>query len=57
MRRALGEYMFHIESKGARDIRAFNGDEGGGEVVFRKGTHLHVTKVNPETKEVWAEEV
>lgn len=52
-----GPTTIHIQGKNGRDIRAFNSGEGGGEIVYRKGTHLHIIKVNANTHEVWAEEV
>jgi hypothetical protein len=45
------------QGKARRDIRIFNDHEGGGEVVYRNGTHLHITLVDPKTREVWAEQV
>jgi 8-oxo-dGTP pyrophosphatase MutT (NUDIX family) len=50
-----GDNTFYIKSKSARDLRAFNPEEGGGEVVFKSGTKFHVTKV--EGKDIYMEEL
>lgn len=52
-----GETTFHIQSKTAADIRSFNPGEGGGEVVFKSGTHFHVTKVDKAKKQIWMDEI
>jgi hypothetical protein len=44
-----GSYDFVTESKSARDIRAFNPHEGGGEVVFKNNTAFFVEKVEGNT--------
>ncbi len=46
----------HLQSKDLRDMRVFN-SEGGGELILPRGSLLHITKVDPKTKEVWAEQV
>ena len=52
-----GSHSFTIVSHNGRDISKFNPGEGGGEVVFDKGTLFHVTKVDKAKKHVWMEEV
>ena len=50
-----GDYSFEMESKTARDIRAFNPSEGGGEVVFKNNTAFFVSKI--EGKTIYMKEV
>ncbi len=52
-----GSHTFHIKSKSAADIRAFNPGEGGGEVVFQAGSKFHVTKVDVPSKQIWMEQL
>lgn len=56
MSKLWGATTLHIQSKAARSLTMMN-SEGGGEVVYRKGTHLYITKADPKTHEIWAEEV
>ena len=51
------EAVIHLQAKDLKDIRKFNPGEGGGELILQRGSLIHITKVNPKTKEVWAEQV
>jgi hypothetical protein len=47
----------HLKAKDLKDIRTFNDHEGGGELILPRGAMIHITKVDPKTREVWAEQV
>jgi ADP-ribose pyrophosphatase YjhB (NUDIX family)/predicted dinucleotide-utilizing enzyme len=51
------EATIHLVAKDLKDIRAFNNHEGGGELILQRGSMLHIIKVDPKTREVWAEQI